>query len=262
MIHLHDLNDSRLDYYRDLRHAQQLHSSSKVFLTDGEKITNTVLQSSLNIQSILLTEELYQKHHTMIQLKVNSDHCFIMSKQNMDELVGFNLHSPMMCIAHEPKTSEISLLQGPIIAMNGIVNSDNVGGIIRNAIGLGYESIITDHTTSSPYLRRAIRVSMGAVAFAHCAYSSNLTEDLKEIRKNRGIPLISGEITATSVSVTNFSFPKDFVLVLGSEGYGIDDEILAISDSIVHIPMSSQIKSLNVSSSSAILLHAAMSSNR
>ena len=145
---------------------------------------------------------------------------------------------------------------------SGIVNSDNVGGIIRNAIGLGYESIITDHTTSSPYLRRAIRVSMGAVAFAQCANSSNLTEDLKEIRKNRGIPLISGEITATSVSVTNFSFPKDFVLVLGSEGYGIDDEILAISDSIVHIPMSSKIKSLNVSSSSAILLHAAMSSNR
>jgi tRNA G18 (ribose-2'-O)-methylase SpoU len=257
MIHLHDLDDTRLDFYRNLRHAQQLHSSSNVFLTDGEKITSTVLQSPLQVQSILLTETLYLQYHALIHTTLKPDQCFIMSKQNMDELVGFNLHSPMMCIANEPKASEISSLQGPIIAMNGIVNSDNVGGIIRNAIGLGYESIITDHTTSSPYLRRAVRVSMGAVAFARCAFSSNLIKDIQEIRKTRGIPIISGEIASSSVSVTDFSFPQDFILVLGSEGYGIHDEILAISDSIVHIPMSSHLKSLNVSSSSAILLHAA-----
>lgn len=34
---VHDVNDRRLDFYRDLRYAQTLHTSSKVFLTDGEK---------------------------------------------------------------------------------------------------------------------------------------------------------------------------------------------------------------------------------
>ena len=261
MIHVHELNDSRLDLYRDLRHAQQLHSSSKVFLTDGEKITVTVLQSPLNVQSVLLTEDLYKKHHAMILTNVNSDQCFIMSKQNMDALIGFDLHSPMMSIVHEPPIPTISSLQGPIIALNGIVNSDNVGGIIRNAVGLGYESIITDNSTSSPYLRRAVRVSMGAVAFAQCAHSNNLIEDLQTLRKTRGIPIISAEITPNSMNVENVAFPKEFILVLGSEGYGIDEGILAISDFIVHIPMSGLIKSLNVSSSSAIILHTAMTKN-
>jgi tRNA G18 (ribose-2'-O)-methylase SpoU len=50
--------------------------------------------------------------------------------------------------------------------------------------------------------------------------------------------------------------------VLGSEGNGIDENILAISDDIVHISMDSRVKSLNVSSSSAIILNAARQRSR
>jgi len=243
--------------YRDLRHAQSLHSTSKVFLTDGEKITVTVLESEVSIVSILLTKELFLKHEALITKRLPNEHILIMSKKDMDALVGINLHSPMMCIAHNPPTHDIFLMNGPIIALNGIVNSDNVGGIIRNAIGLGYESIITDSTTSSPFLRRSVRVSMGAIALATCGFSHNLEVDLKKMKSEKGMRIISAEITPHSKSLNDVEFPENFVLVLGSEGNGVDEKILAISDDIVHIPMDSRIKSLNVSSSSAIILHAA-----
>jgi tRNA G18 (ribose-2'-O)-methylase SpoU len=51
-------------------------------------------------------------------------------------------------------------------------------------------------------------------------------------------------------------------VVLGSEGNGIDESILAISDEIIHVPMDSRVKSLNVSSSSAIIMHAARQRNQ
>ena len=243
--------------YRDLRHAQSLHSTSKVFLTDGEKITVTVLESEVSIVSLLLTKELFLKHEVLITKRLPYEHILIMSKKDMDALVGINLHSPMMCIAHNPPTHDIFLMNGPIIALNGIVNSDNVGGIIRNAIGLGYEFIITDSTTSSPFLRRSVRVSMGAIALATCGFSQNLEVDLKKMKSEKGMRIISAEITPHSKSLNDVEFPENFVLVLGSEGNGVDENILAISDDIVHIPMDSRIKSLNVSSSSAIILHAA-----
>lgn len=254
---VYDVNDRRLDFYRDLRHAQTLHTSSKVFLTDGEKITLSILHSSLHVRSILLTQELYEKHLPSIQSKVAADTCYVMSKRDMDILIGFDLHSPMMSIVEEPVSISMSSMKGPIIALNGIVNSDNVGGIIRNAIGLGFESIITDSTTSSPYLRRAVRVSMGTIAFAACSTSTNLGKDLLMLKKERSIPIISAEITPISKNVSSYKFPPDFILVFGSEGYGISNDILAISDEIVHIPMSNSVNSLNVSSSSAVILHAA-----
>lgn len=259
---LHDVHDERLDLYRDLRHAQSLHTRSRVFLTDGEKITASILQSTLHVVSILLTEELYAQYIPAIQSKIKPEQCFILSKKDMDALVGFDLHSPMMSIVEEPETPDLLSLKGPIIALNGIVNSDNVGGIIRNAIGLGYKSIITDSTTSSPYLRRAVRVSMGAVAFAQCVKSNDLVHDLEKLRNSRGIPIISAEITNDSIDVNSFVFPQDFILILGSEGNGVQSEVLALSDKIVHVNMSEPIKSLNVASSSAIILHAAGSQTR
>jgi len=257
MITVHDVNDRRLDFYRDLRHAQTLHTRSKVFLTDGEKITLSILQSSLHVHSILLTQELYEKHLSSIQSKIPAEECYVMSKKDMDILVGFDLHSPMMSIVEEPASTSLSSMKGPIIALNGIVNSDNVGGIIRNAIGLGFKSIIIDSTTSSPYLRRAVRVSMGSIAFATCSASQHLPKDLLKLKEQRSIPIISAEITPISKDVSTFTFPQDFILVFGSEGHGISNEILAISDEILHIPMFQSVNSLNVSSSSAIFLHAA-----
>lgn len=248
--------------YRDLRHAQTLHTASKVFLTDGEKITLTVLESELSIASILLTKDLFLQHEVLIRSRLSDEHILIMPKKEMDALVGINLHSPMMSIVYTPPPCDIQSLRSPIIALNGIVNSDNVGGIIRNAIGLGFESILTDSTTSSPFLRRSIRVSMGSIALAKCGFSQNLKQDLEQLKCEKGLKIISAEINSHSRSLNDYEFPQDFIVVLGSEGTGVDEKILAISDAIIHIPMNSRIKSLNVSSSSAIILHAARQRNQ
>jgi tRNA G18 (ribose-2'-O)-methylase SpoU len=233
-----------------------------VFLTDGEKITLTVLESELSIASILLTEDLFLKHEVLIRSRLSDELIIIMRKKEMDALIGINLHSPMMSIVYTPPPCDIQSLRSPVIALNGIVNSDNVGGIIRNAIGLGFESIITDSTTSSPYLRRSIRVSMGSIAFAKCGFSQNLKQDLEQMKSKKGLKIISAEINSHSRSLNDYVFPQDFIVVLGSEGNGIEKDILAISDDIIHIPMDSRVKSLNVSSSSAIILHAARQRNQ
>ena len=73
---------------------------------------------------------------------------------------------------------------------------------------------------------------------------------------------MSAEISPGSKPLEEIHFPQDFILVFGSEGKGIDQEILAISDEIVHIEMDSRVKSLNVSSSSAIILNAARQRNQ
>ncbi len=248
--------------YRDLRHAQSLHTESGVFLTDGEKITLTILESSLNIVSMLVTEALFLKHELLIRSRLSEDQILIMPKKDMDELVGINLHSPMMSIVHNPPAYDIENLKTPIIALNGIVNSDNVGGIIRNAIGLGFESLLFDSRTSSPFLRRSIRVSMGTIAYARCGFSRVLLEDLLRLRSEKGLKIVSAEISPGSKPLDEIHFPQDFILVFGSEGNGIDEDILAISDEIVHINMDSRVKSLNVSSSSAIIMNAARQRNQ
>ncbi|MFN4916368.1 MAG: hypothetical protein ACK5HH_02825, partial [Ignavibacteria bacterium] len=83
-----EFHNPLLDMYIDLRYAQTLHTASKVFLTDGEKITLTVLESELSIASILVTEDLFLKHEVLIRGRLYDEHILIMPKKEMDALVG------------------------------------------------------------------------------------------------------------------------------------------------------------------------------
>lgn len=74
--------------------------------------------------------------------------------------------------------------------MNNIINSDNVGGIIRNAVGFGFTSILADNATSCPYLRRAVRVSMGYISKANISIQNNLVDTLITLKIKAAISFV------------------------------------------------------------------------
>ena len=49
-----------------------------------------------------------------------------------------------------------------VLALVGIANHDNVGGIFRNAAAFGASAILLDRASCDPLYRKAIRVSVGA----------------------------------------------------------------------------------------------------
>ena len=87
-------------------------------------------------------------------------------------------------------------------------------------------SIIIDEKTCSPYIRRCIRVSTGNVFNIKVYKSNNLKNDLLLLQQN-GYSLVSTANEQNAVSLDSFSFPKKSVLVIGSEGHGIEKEILS-----------------------------------
>ncbi|OGU15633.1 MAG: hypothetical protein A2X61_12065 [Ignavibacteria bacterium GWB2_35_12] len=171
----------------------------------------------------------------------------------MNKIVGFKLHSGVMAIGKQPVDVNLSELESPVVVMNGIINSENVGSIIRNCAAFGFESIITDKQTSSPYLRRAVRVSMGAVLNMKIHFSENLSDDLQKL-KDSNFKIFSAEINDNSIPISQVEIPDKCAIVFGSEGRGINNEILGISDFTVHIPITAQVNSINVASSSAVIL--------
>jgi tRNA G18 (ribose-2'-O)-methylase SpoU len=82
-----------------------------------------------------------------------------------------------------------------------------------------------------------------------------LIDTILHLKKNYSFKIISAEISEKSININKFSFPEKFCLVFGSEGNGISPEILKISDYIVKIPISPDVISLNVATSSGIFLY-------
>ena len=176
-------------------------------------------------------------------------------KELMTEIVGYKLHSGIMAIASQPEQATLDELSSPIIVMNGIINSENVGAIVRNCVAFGVHSIIVDRQTVSPYLRRSVRVSMGNVFDVKIHYSDNLSDTLHMLSNIYGYKILAAELTEHSISIYKADFEDNIAVVFGSEGRGVQKEILELSISIIEIPISKNVQSLNVAATSAIFLH-------
>jgi tRNA G18 (ribose-2'-O)-methylase SpoU len=143
-----------------------------------------------------------------------------------------------------------------LVAADGISNAQNVGALARNCAAFSASGLIVDPRSCSPFLRRAVSASAGAIFSVPIIELDDLAGALREMRK-RGIRCIAAHPPARNNSISKASLTGDCCLVLGSEGPGICSETLAQCDELVSIPMPARVDSLNVASASAVFLYEA-----
>jgi tRNA G18 (ribose-2'-O)-methylase SpoU len=156
-------------------------------------------------------------------------------------------------MAEKPKDANLNELDNRIILLNGLSSPENVGSIVRSSAAFGINSIITDEKSCSPYLRRCIRVSMGNIFSMKTYHAINLRGDLKKL-KDLGYTILSTANISGSLDFATFDFPEKCVLIIGSEGHGIDLDILNNSDFVLRINIDSQVAHLNAANAAAIFL--------
>jgi len=273
-------DDPRIALYRHLRGTPKAHTAERVFVTEGYKLTSKLLHSGFEVVSLFALPTYYdrlRREHPeqLIRLETTPERLFTASADVMNEIVGFHLHEGIMALAKQPperflaecSPTEIAAHSSPIVALCGVVDSENVGSIVRNCAAFGVSALVADAATSSPYLRRAVRVSMGGI-FSVTVFSSHDLRVSCETLKEQGWTIVGAELTADAVALHHFQFPARSVVIFGSEGRGIPDAVLAVCDVVVAVPMqaaslqeslqeSPQTLSLNVSAASAVMLYAA-----
>lgn len=252
LISIISTDDTRIKYYLSMRDNIIDNNGLGLFVAEGEKVVLKLLNSNLRIHSIFARKNFYDKFSNLLSLR-NGISYFVADEELLRQIIGFRMHTGVMAIASKPYDVGIDDLSEQIICLNGIVDSENIGSIIRNSSAFEFNSMICDKSTSSPFMRRAVRVSMGTVFNQNIYKSNNLENDLLYL-KTKGYKIIAAEITENSVSLLNIIFPEKFVLIFGNEAQGISQNILNISDYVLHIPISNQIESLNVACTSAIFM--------
>jgi tRNA G18 (ribose-2'-O)-methylase SpoU len=255
MIVINDIDDERISFYRSLRYTPKSHIENRVFVAEEEKVVLKLLHSELEVVSIFACSEYIERYIDLIRKKhIPDNQIFTADKALMKKIVGYRLHSGFMAIGRQPDNVETDKLNRPLIILNALANAENVGSIVRNAAAFGFQSIIYDEATVSPYLRRSVRVSMGNVFHLDISYSNSVINTIKEL-KAKNIKIVAIEICNDSVPLNTFNpVNKNYALIFGSEGKGINQEVLDLADTILHIPISPNVASLNVASSSAIVL--------
>lgn len=235
------------------------HDREGTFVADGDKVVTALLRSSAGIRSVFALPEFYEAHSALItQRGVSEEAQFTASPEVMENVTGFRHHSGVMAIGVQLPFASLDTITLPAVALCGVINPDNVGVIARNCVGLGFRSLIIDSGTCSPYLRRAMRVSMGAALWLEvCRCDAPLSTALKELRDKRGTFIVGAELTPDAVAPDTVAWQSNMVIVFGSEAQGVSSEVISACDVIAAIPIMPAVQSLNVAAASAIMLYAA-----
>jgi RNA methyltransferase, TrmH family len=148
----------------------------------------------------------------------------------------------------QPDSSSRKVVPGFRAYLDDLRSPFNVGSIFRTADAFGLEELLLSPSCADPLHPRAQRSAMGAVDLVPWRRSS-----LDRI--SREIPIFALELGGQNLD--EFVFPREGIVVLGSEELGISREARELcSFGTVSIPMSGAKGSLNVAVAFGILLYA------
>lgn len=254
------LDDRELEPYKTLRRPIE-HQRRGIFVAEGEKVVRRLLESTLAVHSILLTPEWLEVYRPYLERKGGSLRVFLAPKKLLETIVGFPLHQGIMAVGRIPASLDLarSLAQcrkpALLVAVDGLTNAENLGVLVRNCAAFNADALLVGETSSSPYLRRAVRNSMGTVFTLSVVHLSSLAGAIEEMRSTHHIRVIAAHPHAEQKSLHQVLLTGDTCIVFGSEGEGISAGVLAVCDEAVTIPMRHGVDSLNVASASAVVLY-------
>jgi 23S rRNA (guanosine2251-2'-O)-methyltransferase len=141
-----------------------------------------------------------------------------------------------------------------ILALDGVLDPQNMGAILRAAECFGVSAVLWSKNRSAPLGPVVSKASVGASEIVPLCPVSNLHRALESL-KEAGVWSIGAVVSPEALPLQSFEKPNKWVLVMGSEGEGLQSLIEKNLDFRVYISMLGSLSSLNVSQATAVMLH-------
>jgi tRNA G18 (ribose-2'-O)-methylase SpoU len=257
-IPISDPADARIAAYRDIR-ERDLVGRQGAFIAEGEVVLAMLAKAPRHRAASLLIDERRIVGLAPLLERFPADvPLYAASQSVLDAVAGFPLHRGILAhgLAAPPLDPATLIAEAPadavVVLLSAIANHDNMGGIFRNAAAFGAHAILLDAECCDPLYRKAIRVSVGTaltLPFTRLARGDDAVAMLKEA----GFRVLSLS-PAGAQDLHRVERGGRTALILGAEGPGLDASVMARTET-VRIAMAAGVDSLNVATTSGIVLH-------
>jgi rRNA methylases len=258
--HITNLDDPRVAEYAHVGHAEWLRENG-LFVAEGRLVIRRLIEArSYRVRSVLITPVALEAVKDALHL----EDCpiFVCEQRVMNELAGFNFHRGCLALAERPPAvdpfSRFARARC-LLALEGVGNPDNIGGLFRVAAALGAEGVLLDSRCADPLYRKAVRTSMGAVFRVRFAIVDEWLPTIRALGEHR-VDVVALTPNPSARPLTELardrSRDRPVILMLGTEGPGLSKEAVAAATLTARIPIATDVDSLNVVVAAGIALAA------
>ena len=135
-----------------------------------------------------------------------------------------------------------------ILVLDDIRSLHNIGSVFRTSDAFLIEKIYLCGITGTPPHKDIQKTALGATESVDWEYSDSTKNTIQKLREN-GYIICSLEQVDQSIMLHEFQPNPDskYALVFGNEVFGVEDEIIELSDHVIEIPQLGTKHSLNIS---------------
>jgi tRNA G18 (ribose-2'-O)-methylase SpoU len=262
LVSITDILDPRIEAYRDIR-ERDLVGRQGLFVAEGRVVVEKLVESRTHRPlSLLIAAKRVEALQPLLARLSDEVPVFVAAQPVIDGVAGFPLHRGILAIGQRVESPTADALLGGIagehdgggdvLFLSGIANHDNLGGIIRNAAAFGAKAVLLDPDCCDPLYRKAIRVSVGATLLVPFARLQR-GEDGLALLERHGFASVALS-PAGETLLSDWRPGHRNAVLLGAEGPGLPPELIGRTRS-VRIAMTAGFDSLNVATTSGIVLH-------
>ena len=256
IIFISDIHDPQAAVFAGLTEKQLLnrrHPDKGIFIAESPNVISLALDAGCVPISILCA----QRHirGKAAELIARCGVPVITAQDNvLQALTGYALTRGILCAMRRPRMltpDEVCQNAHRLAFLYDLTDASNVGAVFRSAAALGYDGILLSASCCDPLGRKSVRVSMGTVfRIPWCRMNANWPDALHQY----GFTSAAMALTAKSLDMDDpmLESADKLALMLGSEGYGLPDDVIDLCDFTVRIPMASGVDSLNVAAAAAV----------
>ena len=228
-----------------------------LFVAEGRFVVRRLLESHrFRIKSVVVTRAALQG---LSDALLADTPVHVLEQDVLNRITGYNFHRGCLALAHRPQQTAPAGLDEArrLLALEGVGNPDNVGGLFRVAAAFGVDGVLVDPTSADPFYRKSMRTSMGAVLDVPFDRVLAWPAALGQFRE-RGFDVVAltprDDARPLGDYIAGGAAAHRVVVMVGAEGSGLTEEALAMATERVRIPISPGIDSLNVTVAAGIAL--------
>jgi TrmH family RNA methyltransferase len=145
-----------------------------------------------------------------------------------------------------------------VAVLANVRDPGNAGTVLRTADAAGADGVVFSAASVDPYNAKCVRSSAGSLFHLPVVAGPALTDVIAGLRAT-GLQVLAADGRARDVLDDPASGPDLTVptaWLFGNEAWGLPDDLLALADAVVAVPIYGRAESLNLAAAAAVCLYA------
>lgn len=262
-MNLSSYHNQHLKLARRIREGKE----RSLILIEGTRLAGECLASGLHLKMAFILHSSEVAAGTLVP-KLNALECPI---YEVDESLLASLSDTVtsqgiIIIAARPHHDLSKMIESRhgrpplVVALDRIQDPGNAGTIVRTAEAAGATGIVGSIGTVDLYSPKVLRASMGS-AFRLPIITGESIPEVLDFARTWGLFVVGTAADGDTV-YSEHDWMRPAIVLLGNEAGGLAADIPALCDTVVRIPLTAPVESINVASAAAALLFEAARQRR